>query len=228
METILFMLSTLKGGMPSVLTAGLPWSGVETYDQDPLNCFHSINNAHTLCSTTQICSGQDISVATSNFTTAPSYQQLYVLVDVSTGAILASNGTGTFTVGQYGGTGMYEVYAVNTNDSGLINAISSNGSWSNVLSIISSVCADYIGPKIFDILPTISNTVTATICFGAQFTSPQGNTYGVGSFDETLTSASGCDSVVTNVISSFNQLINSINVTICPGEQYLSSSGNAY
>jgi gliding motility-associated-like protein len=66
------------------------------------------------------------------------------------------------------------------------------------------------------------------VCFGGQYTSPQGNSYGAGSFIETLVSFSGCDSVVTYVITELPLISSTINGDICYGDEFISPDGNVY
>ncbi|MFT6922801.1 MAG: gliding motility-associated-like protein [Crocinitomicaceae bacterium] len=73
-----------------------------------------------------------------------------------------------------------------------------------------------------------ASTVNETICFGSQFMSPQGNIYGAGSFDETYTSATGCDSAVTFVITDLGPIINTVYEYICYGDEYITSQGNVF
>ena len=67
-----------------------------------------------------------------------------------------------------------------------------------------------------------------TICNGFRFTSPQGNNYGAGSFDETYTSATGCDSTVTFVVTEQIAYASTVNETICNGSLFTSPQGNSY
>jgi gliding motility-associated-like protein len=358
-----------EGSTPAILAPGLLWSNVDSFDQNSANCFHSISNNYTVCSNTQLCNTDDIVVTTSNFTTTAGYQQIYVLVDLGTGTSVASNTTGTFNQGNYVGIGNYQVYAVNTNDAGVVALLTGNGAWSSILSAINASCADVIGPKNFSIInccdliisgtvgnetcigndgsinltitgsatydvtingllytplnavtansyaipnlsdgtyqvivfdindnscddtldltildggqiynlnetvsacinatvnypdgtseviagntthtsnlttaqgcdsiivttvtanSIITNTVNESVCFGTQYTSPQGNNYSAGTFNETLVSATGCDSVVTYTITELAAVTNSINESVCFGTQYTSPQGNNY
>jgi gliding motility-associated-like protein len=358
-----------EGSTPAILAPGLLWSNVDSFDQNSANCFHSISNNYTVCSNTQLCNTDDIVVTTSNFTTTAGYQQIYVLVDLGTGTSVASNTTGTFNQGNYVGIGNYQVYAVNTNDAGVVALLTGNGAWSSILSAINASCADVIGPKNFSIInccdliisgtvgnetcigndgsinltitgsatydvtingllytplnavtansyaipnlsdgtyqvivfdindnscddtldltildggqiynlnetvsacinatvnypdgtseviagntthtsnlttaqgcdsiivttvtanSIITNTVNESVCFGTQYTSPQGNNYSAGTFNETLVSASGCDSVVTYTITELAAITNTLNESVCIGTQYTSPQGNNY
>jgi gliding motility-associated-like protein len=73
-----------------------------------------------------------------------------------------------------------------------------------------------------------ASTVNETVCNGSQFTSPQANIYGAGSFDETYTSATGCDSTVTFVVTELGPIINTVYEYICFGDEYISSLGNVF
>ncbi len=73
-----------------------------------------------------------------------------------------------------------------------------------------------------------TNTVNETVCNGSQFTSPQGNNYGTGSFDEMYTSATGCDSTVTFVVTEQIAYVSTVNETVCNGSQFTSPQGNNY
>ena len=103
------------------------------------------------CQATIICSGNDITESTSGFTTTSGYQQLYVLVDTTTNAIISFTSIGTFTSSDYGANvGVFSIYALNTNDISLVNQLSSQ-SWSTIISNANATCADIIGPKYYQI-----------------------------------------------------------------------------
>jgi len=78
------------------------------------------------------------------------------------------------------------------------------------------------------LLVVMNDTVYETICNGSQFTSPQSNNYGAGSFDETYSSATGCDSVVTYVVTEQLAYASTVNETICNGSQFTSPQSNNY
>ena len=103
------------------------------------------------CQATIICSGNNITESTSGFTTTSGYQQLYILVDTTTNAIISYNTTGTFTSSDYGANvGVFSIYALNTNDISLVNQLNSQ-SWSTIISNANATCADIIGPKYYQI-----------------------------------------------------------------------------
>lgn len=103
------------------------------------------------CQATIICSGNNITESTSGFTTTSGYQQLYILVDTTTSAIISYNSTGTFTSSDYGANvGVFSIYALNTNDISLVNQLNSQ-SWSTIITNANATCADIIGPKYYQI-----------------------------------------------------------------------------
>ena len=115
------------------------------------------------CQATIICSGNDITESTSGFTTTSGYQQLYVLVDTTTNAIISFNSIGTFTSSDYGANvGVFSIYALNTNDISLVNQLSSQ-SWSSIISNANATCADIIGPKYYQIDICCDLQVSTTI-----------------------------------------------------------------
>ena len=115
------------------------------------------------CQATIICSGNDITETTSGFTTSFGYQQLYIMVDTTTNAIISYNSIGTFTSSDYGANvGVFSIYALNTNDINLVNQLSSQ-SWSNFASNANGSCADIIGPKYYQIDICCDLQVSTTI-----------------------------------------------------------------
>ena len=115
------------------------------------------------CQATSICSGNDITESTSGFTTTSGYQQLYIMVDTTTNAIISYNSIGTFTSSDYGANvGIFSIYALNTNDINLVNQLS-NQSWSNIAFNANVTCADIIGPKYYQIDICCDLQVSTTI-----------------------------------------------------------------
>ena len=115
------------------------------------------------CQATSICSGNDITESTSGFTTTSGYQQLYIMVDTTTNAIISYNSIGTFTSSDYGANvGIFSIYALNTNDINLVNQLS-NQSWSNIAFNANFTCADIIGPKYYQIDICCDLQVSTTI-----------------------------------------------------------------
>jgi hypothetical protein len=75
--------------------------------------------------------------------------------------------------------------------------------------------------------PIFAITVDAQICGGQSFTLPDGSAVSTsGIYAVTLTSASGCDSVVTTDLSVISVLTTSVDASICDGSSYTLPDGS--
>ncbi len=141
---------------PPSLVAGSLWSSVETYAL--ANCVDILGpytgSSVSICE--EVCELDDIIVSTTGYHTGAGFQQTYVLVN-SSGTILESNTSGTFTGYP---DGIYYVYAVNTEETDVVNEISDLGPWAEVNSMMSTYCMDIIGPRVIDhyeyVIPTFN------------------------------------------------------------------------
>lgn len=137
-----------EGARPAVLAAGQLWNGVVTYAA--VNCLEYtapyMNRAISICE--QICSGTNLVVSTTGQTTGGSYEQLFVVVNNS-GQIVASNSTGSFSGLA---VGIYNVYAVNTNDATVKTEINNLGAWSDISAFSNAYCYQILGPRIFNVV----------------------------------------------------------------------------
>lgn len=143
-----------KDTRPSELTIGNFWSDVSAYDSNSSNCFESLSafggTTYTVCN--QGCINDQLNVSSSGYYSGGSYAQTYVLLaSPSNGNILASNLTGEFLATDFAGDGVYEIYAINTELTGVLTAISVGSSWSSALALISANCAELIGPLYYDL-----------------------------------------------------------------------------
>ncbi|MFM7729717.1 MAG: hypothetical protein ACKO6L_01620, partial [Flavobacteriales bacterium] len=76
------------------------------------------------------------------------------------------------------------------------------------------------------IIQTTYQFVQASICQGDSYQLPNGQTVSVaGSYPVTLTSAAGCDSVVTTTLAVISTLQSSQSISICEGELYTLPDG---
>jgi gliding motility-associated-like protein len=74
----------------------------------------------------------------------------------------------------------------------------------------------------------LTATVNAEICFGSSYILPDGSTVSnSGSFDVTLVTNSGCDSVVTTNLNVLEPLASNVNAEICAGSFYLLPNGTS-
>nr|MDA3910791.1 hypothetical protein [Bacteroidales bacterium] len=137
---------------PAQLSVGSLWTGIASYAAS--NCMDIIGPytgaAVSICE--EICELDDIVVSSSGYHTAAGFQQIYVLVN-DAGNIIDSNTTGTFTGLM---AGVYFVYAVNTEESDVINEINNLGAWADIPAMSSTYCLDIIGPQAFDLIPAIT------------------------------------------------------------------------
>ena len=173
---------------------------------------------------TTVCSGNDINVSTSNYTTTIGFEQHYILTDNSNN-VIATNTTGNFTSADYGVnySGNLNIYAVNTNDATLIGNALGN-SWSSFNSLINLTCADFIGPENF--IVAIPDTTVQDITSCVSYTWPSNNqTYtNSGNYITTLTNTLGCDSTII-----LNLTIDSCIATIiCSGDNLIQTASNFY
>ena len=171
---------------------------------------------------TNICSGNSISVSTSNYTATTGFEQHYILTDNSNN-IISTNSSGNFTSTDYGTTytGNLNIYAVNTNGPSLMGNALGN-SWSSFNSLINLTCADFIGPESF--IVTNPDTTTQNIISCLSYTWPSNNiTYtNSGNYSTTLTNALGCDSTIL-----LNLTIDScIATVICSGDDIIQTASN--
>ena len=88
-----------------------------------------------------LCLGDDLVATASGFTASGNFEERYAVVN-SSGNIISTNTTGTFSglaVGEY------TVYAVNTDDAALKSEIDNLGAWSDIPA--SSACSQILGPR---------------------------------------------------------------------------------
>ena len=167
-----------------------------------------------------ICSGNSISVSTTGYNNNPNFTQNYVLAD-NNGNILSSNSTGNFTIADYGYSylGNLSIYAVNTNDPSLMSYTSSN-TWSNFSSLVTSTCAEFIGPTNFTILSTDTTKTDTSACDTFTWSSNNQTYTSSGQYFENLTNTNGCDSIL-----ELNLTINNCQSTfLCLGSNLTQTS----
>jgi len=94
------------------------------------------------------------------------------------------------------------------------------------VTLTSAAGCDSIVTTIIDIIPIVTNTVNAEICNGQLYTLPDGTTVtAAGSYDVTLTSVAGCDSIVTTILDIIPIVTNTVNAEICNGQLYTLPDG---
>jgi gliding motility-associated-like protein len=75
--------------------------------------------------------------------------------------------------------------------------------------------------------PAYSNSIQAQICSGQNYTLPNGNNVTqAGTYNVTLQSANGCDSLITTVLAVSPPITSTQSVSICAGANYTLPNGN--
>src|SRR5690606_26114125 len=77
------------------------------------------------------------------------------------------------------------------------------------------------------VVDVLTTSIDAEICSGQTFTLPDGSTVSAqGQYPVTLTSASGCDSIVTINLTVVDVLTTSVDAEICSGQTFLLPDGS--
>ncbi|MBK8681145.1 MAG: hypothetical protein IPN31_04410 [Bacteroidetes bacterium] len=105
------------------------------------------------------------------------------------------------------------------------SSVSTSGVYTTTLTSISG--CDSIITTNLNIISSYTTTIDAEICDGADYILPDGTTTSIaGTYTTTLTSAFGCDSIITtnlNIISSYST---TVDAEICDGAEYILPDGS--
>ncbi|MEM1320302.1 MAG: T9SS type A sorting domain-containing protein [Bacteroidota bacterium] len=77
-------------------------------------------------------------------------------------------------------------------------------------------------PPLFITVGSTTSTTTGSYCFPEEsgfFYAPTDSFYTAGVYDINLLASNGCDSIVTLIVEEESSLLNTIDVTLCPGEE---------
>lgn len=140
-----------EGLRPAQLAVGNSWATVTAYDAVPSNCI-DLTGAYLgrivyVCNTDTICEPNSINVQVKNNNNGAGYFTYYVLVRGAT--IIAANTTGIFNQATYLIDGLYNIYAVNTNNASVIAEIANLGPWADIQALQTSCCMDILGPRAY-------------------------------------------------------------------------------
>jgi gliding motility-associated-like protein len=87
-------------------------------------------------------------------------------------------------------------------------------------------CDSMIATITLSVQAAYQQTIAASICAGQAYTLPSGKIVSTGgTFREAFTSAAGCDSVITTVLTVSQMLRSTTHVSICAGQSYQLPSG---
>ena len=107
------------------------------------------------------------------------------------------------------------------------NTYTAAGTYNDTLS--SAAGCDSIATLVLAVNPIVTSTTNTTICSNQLPYSWNGNVYtAAGTYNDTLTSAAGCDSIATLVLTVNAILTSTTNTTICSNQLPYSWNGNAY
>ncbi|MEM6965503.1 MAG: T9SS type A sorting domain-containing protein, partial [Bacteroidota bacterium] len=170
--------------------------------------------------TIAICEGSSYSVGNNTYTTSGTYQNTLtslsgcdsiVMLNLSVQPSITENLTIAICEGSS--------YTVGN------NTYTASGTYQNTL-MASSGC-DSIVTLNLSVQPTITENLTAEICEGETYTI-LGNSYNTsGVYEDTLTTASGCDIIINLDLTVFSIPTEERTIEICEGETY-SVAGNTY
>lgn len=80
--------------------------------------------------------------------------------------------------------------------------------------------------QIITVNPPSTSTASSTICQGSSYTLPSGTIVSTaGTYNDTLNTSSGCDSVVTTTLTVTPAPVGTLNANICAGQTYTLPSG---
>ncbi len=104
------------------------------------------------------------------------------------------------------------------------SVVSSSGIYDVVLQSVLG-CDSTITTNL-DVVPVLTSITNAEICNGQSYTLPDGSIVSAaGSYDVTLTSVAGCDSIVTTILDVIPVLTSTTNTEICNGQSYTLPDG---
>ena len=209
----------------------------------------SVSAAGTYTSTLTSVSGCD-SVITTNLIVNPVYASTVNAQICSGGNYVLPNGTSVSAAGTYTSTltsvsGCDSVITtnliVNPVYASTVNAqicsggnyvlpngtsVSAAGTYNSTLTSVSG-CDSVITTNLI-VNPVYASTVNSQICSGGNYVLPNGTSVSAaGTYTSTLTSVSGCDSVITTNLSVNSVLTSTVNAQICSGGNYVLPNGTS-
>ena len=107
------------------------------------------------------------------------------------------------------------------------NTYTAAGTYNDTLTSASG--CDSIATLVLTVNPVVTSTTNTTICSNQLPYSWNGNNYtAAGTYNDTLTSAAGCDSIATLVLTVNPVVTSTTNTTICSNQLPYSWNGNNY
>lgn len=93
-------------------------------------------------------------------------------------------------------------------------------------TLISAGGCDSILTTNLSVIPLAGSTVNPSICQGQSYLAGGANQTTSGTYYDTLTAASGCDSIITTNLTVTGPIANTVNPSICQGQSYFAGGAN--
>jgi flavin-binding protein dodecin len=141
-----------SGITPGSLTTGTSWDTFVTASASMcINISTSyLNREIYVCNLNTLCAPNLIQASTNGYNS--SYTQFYALCNGNSNNILAFNSIGVFDETDYNNqAGIYTVYALNTNDLSIINAVQVGVNFTSIQNLENTECVEISTPKAFNI-----------------------------------------------------------------------------
>ncbi len=141
-----------SGTNPGSLAIGSSWNTFVTASASMcINISTSyLNREIYVCNLNTLCAPNLIQASTNGYNS--SYSQFYALCNGNSNNIIAFNSIGAFDETDYNNqSGIYTVYALNTNDLSVINALQIGVNFTSIQNLQNIVCAEISTPKAFNI-----------------------------------------------------------------------------
>ncbi|MCB9048393.1 MAG: gliding motility-associated C-terminal domain-containing protein [Lewinellaceae bacterium] len=162
----------------------------------------------------EICDGETYTVGTSGYTQSGIYQDVLtasngcdstVNLDLTVHPILETNLVETICFG--------DTYPVGNSTYG------STGNYQDIIPSVVTGC-DSIVNLALTVRDEITTQLTETVCFGGDFTVGNSTYAATGSYQDTLVSVTGCDSIITLNLTVRDEIRTNLDQEICDGETY--------
>lgn len=162
-----------------------------------------------------ICDGESVTIGTSTYTESGSYQDVLtstvsgcdsvVSLDLTVFEIPVTNLVEELCFG--------ETYTIGT------TTFSQSGTYQEVLTSVETGCDSIVNLDL-TVPELISTSFTQTICFGESYTVGNSVYTETGSYQDVLTAANGCDSIVNLGLMVRDEIQTSLTQEICEGNSY--------
>jgi len=196
------------------------FTGANTCDSTVNVTLNVLNNTTASVDTT-ICDGETFTFNGTDYTASTSFSEIFTGANtcdsiVNVNLIVLNNGMTVIDTTICDG----ETYSFNGTDYSTTQTIV------ETLGGAANGCSEEVTINLTVIDPIEGIEINASICSGATYTLPDGiEVNAAGTYDATLTSSTGCDSLVTTILSVDLPLTSTLDANICQGETYTLPDG---